>query len=84
MLAIVVSPCCYRAATTVASMAIDQPEASGRAPFRAAAQRRTAGPELSCFARNDGAAVRGRKFWNAVAASRSRRSRMRALVTRPR
>lgn len=56
-------------------MAIDQPEASGKAPFRAAAQRRMAGPELSCCARNDGAGGRGRKFWNAVAASRSRRSR---------
>ena len=56
-------------------MAIDQPEVSGRAPFRAAARRRTAGTECSCLARNDGGAVRGRKFWNAVAASRSRRSR---------
>lgn len=56
-------------------MAIDQPEASGRAPFRAVAQRRTAGPELSWLARNGGVADRGRKFWNAVAASRSRHSR---------
>lgn len=30
---------------------------------------------LSCIARNDGAADRGRKFRNAVASSRARRSR---------
>lgn len=34
---------CYRARTIAASMAIDEPGAIGGAPFRAAAQRRTAG-----------------------------------------
>ena len=47
-------------------MVIDRPEATGDASLATAAQRRTAGPRVSCIARNDGPfpwAVRGRKSW---------------------
>jgi hypothetical protein len=49
-------------------MAICRPEAIDDAAFTPAAQRRTAGRRLSCLARNGGAAARGRKLLDAVAA----------------
>ncbi|ALC11410.1 hypothetical protein LH20_05525 [Sphingopyxis sp. 113P3] len=48
----------YRARTIAASMAIDRPEAIDGAPHRGL----TAKEELSCLARNDGEAGRGRKL----------------------
>ncbi|AQS85759.1 hypothetical protein AD929_11905 [Gluconobacter potus] len=58
---------CYRARTIAASMAIGQTEASGGASRRDRSAAEDGGTEFSCFARNDGAAVRGRKLWTAVA-----------------
>jgi hypothetical protein len=49
---------CFRARTIAASMVIDRPTASDGAPRGGS----TAKEELSCFARNDGVAGRGRKF----------------------
>jgi hypothetical protein len=49
---------CFRARTIAASMVIEGPEAIDGAPRRGS----TAKEGLSCLARNDGAAGRGRKF----------------------
>ena len=49
-------------------MVLERPEATAGAP-KAAAKRRTARERLCCAARNDGAAVRGRKSRCAVALS---------------
>ncbi|OJW91249.1 MAG: hypothetical protein BGO71_25380 [Burkholderiales bacterium 67-32] len=51
-----------------ASMAIDRPEASDDTSLATGAQRRMAQARLCCFARNDGAAGRGRKSGRAVVA----------------
>jgi len=56
-------------------MATGRPETIDAASLRTEAQRRMPGGQLSCFARNGGAAARGRKLNAGIAASRARRSR---------
>ena len=89
----------FRAAPIAASMAVEETgndrRASPRGPRCACAmgwacrdrnEMEDGGTGLSCFARNDGAAGRGRKFRSAVATSRARRSRLpvRHAKSRPR
>ena len=56
-------------------MATCRPETIDAASLRTEAQRRMPGGQLSCLARNGGAAARGRKLNAGIAASRARRSR---------
>ncbi|ATE67315.1 hypothetical protein CMV14_12820 [Rhizorhabdus dicambivorans] len=58
----------FRARAIAASMAIDRTEASDGTSLATAAKRRMAQTRLCCFARNDGAAGRGRKSGPAVVA----------------
>ncbi|TPE64035.1 hypothetical protein FJQ54_02860 [Sandaracinobacter neustonicus] len=58
----------FRARTIAASMAIGRPEASDDTSLATGTQRRMAQARLCCFARNDGAAGRGRKSGRAVVA----------------
>jgi hypothetical protein len=76
----------FRAAPIAASMAVEETGNDRRASRRDRNEMEDGGTGLPCFARNDGAAGRGRKFRPAVATSRARRSRLpvRHAKSRPR
>lgn len=76
----------FRAAPIAASMAVEETGNDRRASRKGRNEMEDGGTGLSCFARNGGAAAKGRKFRPAVATSRARRSRLpvRHAKSRPR